>query len=198
MNNQVQAYTGGQSTLQVAQVLGNQNQGIVFNDWVNNFGKRNLIDLTFTADNAVGTADLSDVALFPGCGAGAITTLPAGVTVSGDYASIAAYYDYCQRMKFPVTNIWMQSADTANFDGKLTYGLIMPNGTQPNQSFLQLSGKKVSTGNGFADNININDLPLMVMPNLQVKFSLKKNTKIRFLLTVPELEIKGSTSPVMF
>lgn len=182
----------------LATAAGNPNVAVAVTNNFNDFSTNNQIELIFTADNAVGTAALSEIGLLPGTGKGRITALPAGVTLSGDYADIADFYDYVANNAMKVTNIFMQSADTTNYAGRLTVGMIQPNGKTPGETYKQLTDYRESTGNGYSDVINIKNLQLVTIPKLYAKFDLKKNTSIRVILTVESCVESAALTPINF
>jgi len=181
----------------LATAAGNPNVAVAVANNFNDFSTNNQIELIFVADN-VNAAASSTIGLFPGTGKGRITALPAGVTVGGDYTDIADFYNYITNNAMKVTNIFMQSADTTNYAGRLTVGMIQPNGKIPGETYKQLTDYRESTGNGYSDVINIKDLKLVTIPKLYAKFDIKKNTTIRVILTVESCVESASLTPINF
>lgn len=179
-----------------AATVGNTTQGVIVNKVLNNFSNLSQVEFTLTADSTA--ANVSDIYLLPGTGVGAVAALPTGVTVSGDYNAWAAWCEYVRNNDLYISKIWMQSADTSNYDFRMTTGLIMPNGRRPFDTYKQLSDYKKSTGAGDAKEISIEDFPFVTKPNMFLIISLKKNTSIRIILTIPAMNATADVAEVKY
>lgn len=176
----------------------NANQGVMVSRMVNDFSSMSQVEFLFTADNSTAAA-LSYIFLLPGAGMNATVALPTGVTLTGgDYDAWAKWIDYTTKVPCLIKEIFMQTASTGNYANRIYTGTTMPNGKAPNETYKQLSNYKVSTGNGYAEEILIKDLQIVAIPNQYVKVPILKNTTIRVVLTVPALVLSADVTEAQY
>lgn len=176
-----------------------QGQSVVFK---NTIQKSNTIKVTFTA--AANAAATSDVYLFVGAGNNAAKSLPANVTISGDYSNAADFYEMMQSVRFGVSEIKVETNQTNNYEGtKITFGKRNLNNRNNQEQDLFLSDFQVATGNGIKKTATIDVDSLnggfMVEPQFYAVFkSLLQNTAVTFYIKVSHEEMTGALQPANF
>lgn len=163
----------------------------------NSLQNSRTIALTFTADNAQGTAATNDIFVIPGVGSAAAKSLPSGVTLSGDYSSMADLCDVFENVKFAVESIDIETSSTANYEGtKFVMGMRRLNKKNPAEVDLRMSQFQTSNGSGLTKTATIDNRALsggfLVEPLWYLKFvSLLKNTSVTIYLKVSHQENGG-------
>ncbi len=165
-----------------------------FNDQAPN----NIVQLTFTADNAGGTAAVNDVYLFKGAGDISRSTLPGGVTLSGDYASLANLHDFFSRVPVKVLAMTVQTSDVANFAKRMEVAMDTPSQQNADVMRINLVDYRQTVGNTFADTLKIANKPFIVLPQTRFKFQILKNSSITLTLEVPQVAISAALSDIGF
>lgn len=170
----------------------------------NTLQKSRTIKIGFVADNDQNTAALSNVYLFAARGRAADKTLPAGVTITGDFTSAADFYDMMQNTRFGVEEIKLETADTANYEGtRLVIGVRNLNNRNNQEQDLLLSDFQQSTGNGLKKTAKFDIDALgggvMVDSQFYAQFlGVKKNTSVTFYIKVSHVEAVGDLDPADF
>lgn len=148
----------------------------------NNFKGNNSFTVTLTADNDGGTAAVSTVALFRGTGAGSSDSLPAGITISGDYDNYTELQNALRDTGMNITEMMLESTTTTHFTGvrKIQlYERLINNLAGPIQE-IRLSKYKTDSGGGVSTTLLIADKPFFSTPRTVMNVEVIKNAAITF------------------
>jgi hypothetical protein len=148
----------------------------------------NTTRLVFAADGQQ-AADKSPFYIVSGVGDLAAKALPAGLSLSGDFPSVAAWQDYAENVPLSIASIRMETSDTDNWENTvLLLGERNPDGSKPNPRKLYMTDYQVSSGNGMKKSVVIPAEVLnnfVLTPQAYIQFQgIKKGTTITIYLSI--------------
>lgn len=143
------------------------------------------IVITITADN-VNAAAISSFNLFSGRGDTSFSDLPAGLSVSGDYADWGNLQDYLKNVPMLIQGMSLKTSDTDNFGYRMTLFDTNPNRANEKSTYVDLVDYRQPAGNSYADSLNVpaSALTFYSLPTTVFQMQIKKNTNIRITLNI--------------
>jgi len=147
------------------------------------------IRFTLTTASGEGATDVENLHIKSAAWRGAQSRK--NVTFSGtNFASWDEFERFFNNFATQVTRIKVVTDDVDNFNGELVFTHKSPTGKETQVPF-DLSKYKIesSKADGFSDTIEINDLPFVLGPQIDIMITeLKKGSKVKFFM-----DIQGET-----
>lgn len=163
--------------------------------FINTFEEEHSIELVLTADGTA--AAKSTVYLIPGVGDTSALSLPTGVTLSGDYSTVAELHAMLSNYGLLINRIEMQTTDTANYGYNLYFANRTPNKQNTREARVSLQQYREPVGTGYSDTLIIpEERAFVIQPNTYVKTELKQSTQISFRLFYKFVQSSGTFVPV--
>jgi hypothetical protein len=141
----------------------------------NNINLGNDLRVVYAAGATAGATN--NVFLLPGVGSAAAKTLGTGITISGDYTSMADLADYVNNVPCLLQTLRIETSNTANFENTaIVIGERNPNNQNNKERRFYLADFQESVGNGLKKSIKItkedlnNGEGLIISPQTYIKF----------------------------
>lgn len=162
----------------------------------NDFEESMSSTITISADNDAGTAATSTVAFIRGTGQGSTDSLPAGVTISGDFDNYTELQNAFRDTGINIKEIILESDTTAHFEGtrKITRFERRFNGVSGPTDTIRLNKYKTDSGGGVSTTCIITDKPFFVTPRTVMNVEVIKNSDLTITIVYDYEEAKKAVA----